>query len=185
MKPFVARWRLALALAGAGALAACAQGVKGPAKSALELAREAEAGKDVTKGIAALSKQLGGVEAAMKLYGPRSRGGVGVGPKGVGIERRLLDLAEDGVSAEALKKEAADLTRLAHANVVVAEATHAFAPAKPFLGRGKKEWDRDLTAVKDGSRELLKAIREGDPKAVRSAAARVNNACNSCHDGAR
>ena len=182
MKRFVAG---GLALLLAGALAGWAQELKGPAKAALELAREAEAGKDVTKGVPALSKQLGGVGAAMRLFEPRSRGGVGVGAKGAGVERRLTDLAEDGLTAEAMKKEAADLTRLAHLTAVVAEATHAFAPTKPFAGRGKKEWDRDLTAVKAGSRDLLKAVRDGDPKAARSAADRVNKACTSCHDGAR
>jgi hypothetical protein len=177
---------LFLALAAAVVLtAAPAQEAKGPAKLALELAREAEAGKDVTKRAAALAGQLKSVQAAMRLYSPRSRGGVGLGPKGVGIERRLLDLGEDGIAAEALKKESADLIRLAHVNLVVAEATRAFAPAKPFLGRGRKEWERDLGAVQEASRDFLKAVKAGDPKAVQSAAARVNKACDSCHDGAR
>ena len=175
---------LFLALVAAVLLtAAPAQEVKGPAKAALELARESEAGKDVAKGAAALAKRLGGVQAAMRLYSPRSRGGVGLGPRGVGIERRLVDLGEDGITSEGLKKESTDLTRLAHVNLVVAEATLAFAPAKPFLGRGKAEWGRDLGEVKEASRALLKAVEAGDPKAVQGAAVRVNNACNRCHDG--
>src|SRR5262245_46002658 len=180
-------WGLVPTVAALVALlaAAPAQEVKGPAQEALELARESEAGKDITKGSAALAKRLGGVQAAMRLYSPRSRGGVGLGARGVGIERRLVDLGEDGITAEALKKESADLTRLAHVNLVVAEATLAFAPAKPFLGRGKKEWGRDLGEVKEASRVRLAAVKAGDPKAVQGAAARVNDACNRCHDGAR
>ena len=84
----------ALVLAAAVLSAGRAQELKGPAKEALELAREAEAGKDVTKGAAALGKRLGNVLAAMRLYSPRSRGGVGLGG--------LLHSFRDGANVDAL-----------------------------------------------------------------------------------
>jgi hypothetical protein len=176
---------LAVTLALGVLAAGRAQDAKGLAGQVLELARQAGAGKDVAARAAALGKRFKSARAAMRLYNPRARGGIGFGPRGAGIERRLVDLGEQPPGAEALKKDAAELARVAHVNLVMAEAVRCYAPEKPFLGRGKKEWDRDLEAMKAGSRALLKALEAGDPKAVQAAATRINNACNSCHDGER
>jgi hypothetical protein len=175
---------LGLAVVAAALTAGRAQDAKSLGQEVLELARESAAGKDVAKGAQALGKRFGSARAAMRLYNPRSsrNGGIGFGPRGLAIERRLIDLGEQATSAQTLKKESAELTRVAHVNLVMAEVLRGFAPAKPFLGRGKKEWEQDLEAMKVGSRGLLKALEAGDPKAVQAAAARINNACNSCHD---
>jgi hypothetical protein len=170
----------------AGSLTALsAQQAKNQAKDVLDLVRQSEEGQDVARKAAALKPKFSTVRVVMQLYNARSQGGVGFGAKGGRIERRLIDLDEDGISAEALKKESADLARVAHVNLVAAEITRGFAPDKPFLGRGKKEWDRDLDALKSASNDLLKAVKASDPKAVQSAAAKINHACNSCHDGER
>jgi hypothetical protein len=161
------------------------QDAKGVAKEVLDLAREAEADKDVAKKAAALKKRFPDVRQAMRLYNVRRRGGVGLGEKGVGIERRFVTLGEDGITADALKKEAADLTRAAHVTLVLAEVTRGFAPDKEVLGRGKKEWLRDVDALAAGSRSLLKAVKANDAEAAKAAAAQINNACNSCHDWAK
>lgn len=161
------------------------QGARSPAKEVVALAEESEKGTDVAKQAAALGKRFGSVAAAMRLYNARSRGGIGFGPKGVGIERRFVDVGERGITAALLEKESADLIRAANVNLVMAEVTHRFAPEKPFLGRGKKEWERDLEGMKAGSRELVKAVKAKDVEAVRKAAGRINDACNRCHDGAR
>jgi hypothetical protein len=175
---------LALILGALGVLAAGrAQDVKDPGKEVLELAKEAEAGKDVARKAAALKKRLGSVRAAMRLFNPRSSGGIGHGPRGVAIEWKLLDLGDAGITTEELKKESAELRRIAQINLVLAEITRGFAPEKPFLGRGKKEWERDVEAMKTASGSLLKALEAGSAKDVQAAAARINNACNSCHDG--
>lgn len=160
-----------------------AQAVKDLPKAVLDLAVESEAGKDVSAKTAALKKKFSGVPVVMRLYNARSRGGIGFGSRGVRIERRLIDLGETGIDAETLKKESAELKRVAHINLIMAELTRGFAPAKPFLGRGKKEWERDVDALKTGSNDLLKALTENDPKAVQAAAVKINKACNSCHDG--
>jgi hypothetical protein len=70
------------------------QDAKGVAKEVLDLAREAEADKDVAKKAAALKKRFPDVRQAMRLYNVRRRGGVGLGEKGVGIERRFVTLAK-------------------------------------------------------------------------------------------
>jgi hypothetical protein len=172
-----------MAVAVAILAAGHAQDAKSPAREVLALARESEEGKDVTKKAAALKKHFARVRAAMNLYNPRSRNGIGFGSRGVAIERKLVELEEEVPSAETLKKESAELTRVAHLTLVMAEITRTFAPDKPFLGKGKKEWERDVDAMKAASQELLKAIKDSSPKAVQTAAARLNNACNNCHDG--
>jgi hypothetical protein len=157
------------------------QDAKNRWKDVVELAREAEAGKDITKKAAAL--KFASARAAMQLYNPRTQGGLGFGPRAVGIEARLVELGDDGINAEALKKELAEWKRVARINLVMAEVIRGFAPEKPFLGRGKKEWQRDADAWKSASSDLLKALDGGSPKEVQAVAARINNACNSCHDG--
>jgi hypothetical protein len=176
---------LGLGLFAVSLIPVSARQVKGTAKEVLDLAGESESGKDVARKAAALKGRFKEVGGAMRLYNARANGGVGYGPKGVRIERRLIDIEEDGLTAEALKKESVELTRVAHVNLVLAEVTRGFAPEKAAFGRGKKEWERDVDAVKAASAELLKAVKAADPKAVQAAAAKINKACNSCHDGER
>jgi hypothetical protein len=174
---------LCLAMAVCVLTAGRAQGVKGPGKEVVELAQQAEAGKDVDKKAGELKKRFGGVRQAMNLFNPRERGGIGFGARGIAIEHQLSALEEKSLSAETLKKESAQLVRLAHVNLVMAEITRGFAPAKPFLGKGKKEWNRDVEALKTAARSLLKAIEAGSPRDVQAAAKRINTACGNCHDG--
>jgi hypothetical protein len=184
------RWStLALLLALGLLTVARAQTVRDAARDVLELAKQSEAGKDVDARAKALKRKYARVNTVMGLYNPRSRGGIGFGPQTKGrsdaIEQKFLNLGKTELSAETLKKESAELVRLAHINLVAAEVTRGFAPAKPFLGRGKKEWEQDVEALKKASRELLKAVKDGDTKAVKTAAGRINNACNSCHGDSR
>jgi hypothetical protein len=159
------------------------QQARGPWKDVVELAQKADTDKDVAKKAAALKKRFANARAAMQLYNPRSQGGLGFGPREVGIEAKLVSAGEDGIDAETLKKEAAEWKRVARINLVMAEIMRGFAPEKPFLGRGKKEWERDIDAWKSASRGLLKAVEDGSPKEVQAAAARINTACSNCHDG--
>lgn len=177
----VLSFTLALAVLAAGR----AQETRTPAEQVLELAQKSEAGKDIDKQAAALGQKFGNVRAAMRLYNARNQrpGGIGFGPQGQGIERRLLNLGEQHMTADALKKESVDLTRVAHINLVVAEITRGLAPEKPVAGSGKKEWERDVEAMKSASQDLTKALKAGDPRAVQTAATRINKACISCHDG--
>jgi hypothetical protein len=163
--------------------AGLAQNPRGPGKEVLDLARQAEEGKDVASKAAALTKRFNNVRGAMNLYNPRSRNGIGYGTDGIAIERKLSDLEEKPLDAQTLKKEAPELIRVVHINLVMAEVLRGFAPKKPILGKGKKEWDRDLDGVKTASRDLLKAIKAGSPRDVQAAATRINTACNNCHDG--
>jgi hypothetical protein len=160
-----------------------AQAPRGAGKDVLELVRQAEAGQDVTARAAALKNRFRNVLGVMNLYNPRPRGGIGFGAKGVGLESRLVDLGEKEMTAAALKKESAELARAARVNLVLAEVVRGFAPAKPVLGRGPKEWQRDVAAMKSASEDLLKALAAGSPRDVRAAGRRINTACNNCHDG--
>ncbi len=166
-------------------LSSVAQAPKEVVKDVLALVAASQQGKEVTTEARQLSKKFNTIAAVMRLYNKRDQGGIGFGPKGVRMERRLIDLEEDGISAETLKHEANELRKLAHVNLILAEASRAFAPTKEFQGRGKKEWLRDLDAVQSASRELLKAIESNDPKAVQTAATTINKACTRCHEGQR
>lgn len=164
-------------------MAGVAQELKGPAKEAVDLAGQAESGKDIAESIKKFRERFGGVRAAMNVFNPRQRGGIGFGTKGISIEGKLINLEKKELAADQLKSESAELTRVAHVAVIMADVFRDLAPSKEFLGRGKKEWVEDTDAMKAGSQSLLKALKAGDPKAVKEAATKINNACNRCHDG--
>ncbi len=145
------------------------------------LARESQDGKDVAKKAAALQKKYAGVHVLMRVYGPRSRGGLGFGPRAEPLEARLLELGERSLSAAALKGESAELLRVGHVNLVVAEVVQGYAPKKRAAGRGKAEWERDVANLKKASKDFLDAVKAADPKAVQASAARINKAYDSCH----
>ncbi len=159
------------------------QQVKAPWKDVVELAQKADTDKDVARKAAALKTRFRDARAAMRLYNPRAQGGLGFGTAEVGIEARLVSAGEDGIDAATLKKEAEEWKRVARINLVMAEILRGFAPEKPFLGRGKKEWQRDVDVWKTASHGLLQALEKGSPKEVQAAAARINTACSNCHDG--
>jgi hypothetical protein len=148
----------------------------------LALVREAEAGKDFAEKAARAGKRYGRVTTIMRVYNPTTEGGIGFGPeKGDSLEQKLLDLARRELTPDRLKKESAELARLAHINLVVAEMIRPHAPLEPVAGRGKKEWDQDVENLKKVSRGLLEAVRASDPAAVRAAAFRINRTCDRCH----
>jgi hypothetical protein len=126
-------------VAALGVLAAGrGQGMKQSWKDVVELAQQSDTDKDIGKKAAALKKRFNTARVAMQLYNPRTQGGLGFGPRSVGIEAKLVELGDDGIDAETLKKESAELKRMARINLVMAEIVGGFAPAKQFLGGARR-----------------------------------------------
>ena len=99
-----------------------------------------------------------------------------------GVEAKIIALqrTERGPSAAVLKKEAADIIKLAEVNMAMAEI------AKPYFtkaaeGKGKKDWDKWLDEQKKASEDLIKAVKASDSKAVAKAAKELLASCTDCH----
>lgn len=154
-------------------------------KDAQEIADLLEAGKDkdAKAAVDAFKKKYEDLEAIMKIYKPKSKGGLGVGPMGKGIE---IMIQRDLVTRAPAKKDLPDVVKMAYLAQALGKVTHAYAPAKPNTkGKGAKEWKQYSEEQEKTSIELVKALKKGDKDAIKKAATNVNSACVNCHQDFR
>jgi cytochrome c556 len=145
------------------------------------------------KDVAVKAKAIAGdddLEYVMHVFKPRNRAGLGVGPKepplGLpdGIELAIIDLAAARKPRDAafLKANQDTLLRMAQVTQAVAEITdHYPTPGKPRNRATQARWKAAIGEMKASSKELADAIKATDPIRVRTAATKLNAACNGCH----
>ena len=133
------------------------------------------------------------IEYVMNQFKPRSSdptkvGGVGVGPKaGVypkdAIELELISLSnpKKPLSKADMASQQADLQKMAETTLAVAETTPFYAPKKDEAGKPIKDWLKFSEDMKKQSKDLIAAVKSGDPKTVQKAALTLNSSCNACH----
>jgi hypothetical protein len=120
------------------------------------------------------------LEDVMKSFKLRDKDGWGVGPKATGakddgMEARIINLSKKATKDELAKQEK-DLVQMANRSAAIAEVAIA-KPPKPNL-KDWKEWSEKMSK---SSQELAKAVKDGDPKAVKSAAGDLAGTCTDCH----
>lgn len=153
-------------------------------KDILELVKDLGDGKDVSAKAKELKKKYEELNTIMYAYKPRGKGGIGFGTpnKNDSIEKKLQDMdAGRGIAAAALKKDKEELVKLARINIAIAEITSHYAPAKAVKGKGAKEWAKYTKEQKEAAVELSKAVEEGSMAKVKTAAKKLNAACDACH----
>jgi hypothetical protein len=164
------------------AMLAGADEVSDARKEIVDLARDVEGGKDIAAKAAALPKKYDDLETAMTIYKPRSRGGLGFGPKAsYGLELKIRDLNREALSQATLQKESAELIRMGYINLAMADIVKHY-PVRTKGGKGKKEWEQHLDDQKKAARELIAAVKARDPKALKKAADNLDSACVRCHN---
>jgi hypothetical protein len=98
-----------------------------------------------------------------------------------GVELAINGIADGKVSAAAIKKETAALTRAGYVSQAIALVAVAKAPDKDD-GKKKvsdwKEWSSNMVAA---SQEFTNAAKAGDAAALKKAANKLKNSCDSCH----
>jgi len=138
---------------------------------------------DVSTKVAAIRKAHE-LDHLMKIYKPKESGGIGyAGKEGKenGLENKLQSLTRGrGPSAATLKKEEADLLKLARVNLAMAEVVKPYFN-KPMKGKGKKDWEKYADDQKAGAEDLIKAIKAHDQAAVKKAAEKLIGSCTDCH----
>jgi hypothetical protein len=153
-------------------------------KAILEMAKEIEAGKDVSSQAAALKKKLEDLAPLMAAYKPKARKGIGVGSGKDGVESKFIALGKRATAA-ILTMEKDDLIKMGYVNLAIGETTLHFAPEKPKGGKGKAEWVKHTKEMIEATKEFIEAVKGGNAAKVKSAANNVNNACNNCHSDFR
>ncbi|MCS7044838.1 MAG: cytochrome c [Gemmataceae bacterium] len=134
----------------------------------------------------ALAKKIEEVAEAMDLLKPRKKGGLGVGDKpGAvaqdGIEQMLIAIGRDAPAAGTLKKNAEALEQMAYRIGAIGLVTHAKPIQKAATGANRKEWNGWSNDMVEGSAKLAAAAKALGPQEVKTAAAKINAACNACH----
>jgi hypothetical protein len=138
----------------------------------------------------ALAKKIDDFDDVMAVLKPRKKNGVGVGktPGAIvpdAIELMLNNLGRDGPDAKLLAKADA-LEELAYVTAAVGEVAYARGPiGKLTAKQTKKDWLAWSQEVRSGAADLAKAAKAKGAQDIKSAAAKINTACNSCHSAFR
>ena len=157
-------------------------------KLAGDLGKEADVKKEAAE-VAAKHD----IEYVMNQFKPRTddpmkAGGIGVGPKGSdikpdAIELKLIALGNPKklMPKADLASQKADLLKMAEITSAIAEITPNYAPKKDEPGKAIKDWLKFSEDMKKQSKDLVGAVKSGDPKMVQKASLTLNSSCNACH----
>ncbi len=126
------------------------------------------------------------IEFVMNQFKPRDKGGLGVGPapgtaKYDGIETELLFLGKKAMPPKDFAAQQAALKEMAEVSLAIAEVTPNYAPKKDEAGMPIKDWLKFADDMKKQSRDLIDALKGGDPKMVQDKANILNGSCDACH----
>jgi Cytochrome C' len=124
------------------------------------------------------------LEDLMAIYKPTAKKGIGWNPakkgKGDGIESRIHALGKKELTKDQLAQEKDHIVRAAHYNLAMVEIANGFGPPKK-PGKGINNWTRHNEEMKEGTKEVLAAVKANDPKALKKAMLKINAGCNGCH----
>jgi hypothetical protein len=115
-------------------------------------------------------------------------GGLGIGSKpGAikpdGIEKLLNELAEKPINQSILDAHGEDMARAFYITAAVGEAHRPHSPVKQLQGKkDPKKWEEWSVTMRDTAIKLAEAARARQSVEVKTAAVKLNNVCNSCHE---
>jgi hypothetical protein len=156
-------------------------------KKAIAAAKKVIMEKAGTKIDAAALAKEHKMEATMKLFKPKSKGGIGIGGlTGANhkdsIELLIRDYSIKPPTKAEVGKYADDLIKAAQITGTIGELTPYWGPAKPGpMGKTPEKWKSLSEEMQKASAELIKAAKAKDEVAVAESAKRLNNSCAECH----
>jgi Cytochrome C' len=132
----------------------------------------------------AYAKKAESVEEVMDLFKTKKKGGIGFGNKPTdGIESKYREVARDG--AKGLSADASKYENMAYITVAIGLIAEAKVPEKDAGKKLRKTWLQSSQDMQEGALALAKAAKSKTAADVKTAAARVNAACNACHSDFR
>ena len=121
----------------------------------------------------------------MNQFKPRDHGGVGVGSPGVfpfdSVELELLLLSKKPLPPADLTAQKVDLQKMVDVALAISYVAPHYAPKTDETGKPIKDWMRLSADMNKQSKDLIEAIKGGDPMMVQGAAKELNHTCESCH----
>jgi hypothetical protein len=121
--------------------------------------------------------RVGSLKEPMALLKPERKGGIGIGPKGDGIEKTIIELGK-GTPPKLPMNE---IKKAGYIILALGQVTHAATP-KPALGKKSvKDWERWSKEMQDASRDLIEAADKQDLKKIAKIAKNLDGTCTECH----
>ena len=147
-----------------------------------KLDKKTKSPNDLATDAAPLAKQHK-IEPAMKLFKPKSTGGIGTGGLAAGsIELLIRDYTtKKPLAPGVVAAFRADLMQVGHVTLVMSELLPHYAPKKDVGPKTAAEWLKLSKEMKQGSLDFLDAVRANNNVQVAATAARMNTACAGCH----
>jgi hypothetical protein len=143
--------------------------------------------EDVKKQAADVGKKYD-IKHVMWQMKPRDKGGLGVGPtpdaiQPDAIELKLIALGNPKkvISQKDLTAQQGDLVKMVEVSEAIAAVAPSYAANEGRKPAEQKKWNEYCEDMHKGSKELIDAIKGGDPKKVQVVADKLNASCNSCH----
>jgi cytochrome c556 len=169
-------------LAGGGSAADEKDDTKGSVQKiadALERGDTAEAKKIADD----LAKNVEELRDVMNLMRPPKgkRPGFKVGEGKDGIETTVQSLAKKA-DPNRVQKDADELVKMAYRIQAIAEVAKAKPTEKVEGQKMKMAWEGLVKDMGQGAQDLADAAKNKDAPALKKAAAKLDNTCNSCHE---
>jgi cytochrome c556 len=150
------------------------------ARDVADLAADLAARKGIREKAAAAAARHH-LRYTMGTFKAEEDGGLGTGQDGGSTEVRIAGLAALELKERELKKQKAELVRIARVASAVGEVAISQGPDRPLSKWKAREWRRYAQDLKQAAVRLESAVDGGAPAAVKAAARRLNNACLNCH----
>jgi cytochrome c556 len=142
--------------------------------------------KDIKKVATDLNKQTDLKHIMWAAYKPREKGGQGVGAtagaiKPDGIEAKIISMSKKEMPEAQLKKESADLIKMAETSKAMAEIAELNTPKKDDGKKKVADWTKYNDLQKKSANELIDAVKANKPDKVLDATKNLYSSCTNCH----
>jgi hypothetical protein len=115
------------------------------------------------------------VEDLMRPFALESLGGQG-------FEKRIISLTKRPLPTAQMNKESEELALMGYKAAMIGQIARTHDPEKePRAAKDQKEWESLSADMYDAAMEFATAAKAKDPKALKTAAVKLNNNCSACH----
>jgi hypothetical protein len=101
---------------------------------------------------------------------------------GEGFEKRIISLTKRPLPAAQISRESEELALMAYKAAMIGQIAKTHNPEKePRAAKDQKDWELLSGEMYEGAMEFAAAAKAKDPKALKTAAVKLNNNCSACH----
>ncbi len=153
-----------------------------PLKKLIDAQATGKGAADAAKALDKAAMKNGDLKSIMwAAYKPAEKAGVGVGPKGAGIEVKIITMQKKPLTNYELKAQAADLIKIANVAKSMAEIVDLNTPMKNDGKKTIANWKAFNKMQRDAAKDLENAVKAGKPDDVLKSMNNLYSSCTQCH----